>query len=157
MNKRSMTKSLIQTGLGAMGVAWAARGLVRRWLESRYSLRGRVVLITGGSRGLGLLLAREYARRGARLALIARDAAALERAGGELGAQGVDVLGIPCDVSDETRVFDMVERVVLRFGRLDLIVNGAGQIQVGPLEAMTVRDFRAAMDANFWGAFNVIN
>jgi NAD(P)-dependent dehydrogenase (short-subunit alcohol dehydrogenase family) len=157
MTKSRITKSRITSVLGAVGTALAARAFARRWLESRYSLKGRVVLITGGSRGLGLLLAREYARRGARLALVGRDASALDRACDELRAAGVDVLGIPCDVSDEARVFDMIERVVQRFGRIDIVVNDAGHIEVGPLDAMSVRDFRAAMDTNFWGAFNVIS
>jgi NAD(P)-dependent dehydrogenase (short-subunit alcohol dehydrogenase family) len=157
MAKRRMTKSSMGRVLGAMGAAVAMTALVRRWRESRYSLVGRVVLITGGSRGLGLLLAREYARHGARLALIARDSAAVERACDELWAVGADVLGVPCDVSDEPRVVAMLERVVQRYGRIDLIVNAAGQIEVGPLEAMTPRDFRAAMDTNFWGAYHVIN
>jgi NAD(P)-dependent dehydrogenase (short-subunit alcohol dehydrogenase family) len=142
---------------GAIGATMVAGVLFRRWAEWRYSLAGRVVLITGGSRGLGLLLAREYARRGARLALIARDALALERACDELQADGADVIGIPCDVSDRARVVEMVERVVQRYARIDVIVNAAGQIAVGPVEAMTLRDFQTAMDTNFWGAFNVIN
>jgi NAD(P)-dependent dehydrogenase (short-subunit alcohol dehydrogenase family) len=157
MMKSRMTKSPIASVLAAAGAMVAATALVRRWRERRYSLAGRVVLITGGSRGLGLLLAREYARRGARLALCARDSAALERACAELRSRQVDVLGIPCDVSDEARVSDMIQRVFQHFGRIDLVVNGAGQIEVGPLDAMTVRDFRAAMDTNFWGAFNVIH
>jgi NAD(P)-dependent dehydrogenase (short-subunit alcohol dehydrogenase family) len=153
----SMIRGPIPSVCAALAAALAAATLARRWAESRYPLVGRVVLITGGSRGLGLLLAREYARRGARLALVARDAVALERACDELQAGGADVIGIPCDVSDRTRVAEMVERVVQRYGRIDVIVNAAGQIAVGPLAAMTVRDFQAAMDTNFWGAYNVIN
>jgi NAD(P)-dependent dehydrogenase (short-subunit alcohol dehydrogenase family) len=151
------TKSHLRSLLGAAGLYTAARMAARRWQESRYSLTGRVVLITGGSRGLGLLLAREYARRGARLALVARDATTLERACDELRASGADVLGVPCDVTDTGNVFAMVEQVIQRFGKIDVLVNDADQIEVGPLEAMTVRDFREAMDTNFWGAFNVIN
>jgi NAD(P)-dependent dehydrogenase (short-subunit alcohol dehydrogenase family) len=148
-------------GLSKIGIAFglvaAASSAARRWRESRYPLSGRVVVITGGSRGLGLLLAREYARHGVRLVLVARDADALERAAEELRAQGTEVLSVPCDVSDEPSVFGMVARVLERFGRIDVLVNDAGQIEVGPLESMTVRNFHGAMDANFWGAFNVIN
>jgi len=143
--------------LDIFGRLSAAAVAARHWRDARYSLEGRVVLITGGSRGLGLLLAREYGRRGARLALVARDADALERACRELSGAGVEVLGIPTDVRDERQVSAMIERVLASFGRLDMIVNDAGQIEVGPLEAMTVGDFHDAMDTNFWGAFNVIN
>jgi len=141
----------------AVGLFAAANSVVRRWRESHYSLAGRVIVITGGSRGLGLLLAREYARHGARLVLVARDAAALERAGDELRATGAEVLTVPCDITDVPSVFGMIARVLERFGRIDVLVNDAGQIEVGPLESMTVRNFHGAMDANFWGAFNVID
>lgn len=152
-----MTKSPFRRLVGAVGVYAALRLATRRWRESHYSLSGRVVLITGGSRGLGLLLAREYARCGARLALVARDGAALDRACDELRRRGCDVASFPCDVRDAPSVFQMVDAVLGKFGRIDVVVNDAGQMEVGPLESMTVRDFRDAMETNFWGAFNVIN
>jgi NAD(P)-dependent dehydrogenase (short-subunit alcohol dehydrogenase family) len=143
------------TVLGTLGVLWAARSAVRRWQAARYQLRGRVVLISGGSRGLGLGLAREYARHGAKLALVARDAAALERACEELHGSGAEAIGVPCDVSDEEQVRAMIERVAAAFGRIDVLVNDAGTIEVGPLSTMTTDDFAESMDINFWGAFNV--
>jgi NAD(P)-dependent dehydrogenase (short-subunit alcohol dehydrogenase family) len=143
--------------LGSLGLLFAAAFARRRWQEARYRIDGRVILITGGSRGLGLLLAREYGSRGARIALVARDGAGLERATHELAEAGVEALGIPTDIGDERQVFEMIEKVIAHFGRLDVIVNDAGRIEVGPLESMTVRDFHAAMDTNFWGAFHVIN
>jgi NAD(P)-dependent dehydrogenase (short-subunit alcohol dehydrogenase family) len=142
---------------GAAGLFAAGRVAVRRWQESRYALIGRVVLITGGSRGLGLTLAREYASRGAKLVLVARDAATLDRARQELEATGASVVALPCDVSDAKDVARTLELAVESFGRLDIVVNDAGQIDVGPLQSMTVGDFEEAMDTNFWGAFNVIN
>jgi NAD(P)-dependent dehydrogenase (short-subunit alcohol dehydrogenase family) len=152
-----MSTNLIRNGIGALGLLAAARAVTRLWQESRYSLAGRVVVITGGSRGLGLLLAREYARHGARLVLVARDTAALERAAGELRDTGAEVLTAPCDIADRARVEGMVAATLERFGRIDVVLNAAGEIEVGPLEAMTRQDFHEAMDANFWGAFNVIN
>jgi NAD(P)-dependent dehydrogenase (short-subunit alcohol dehydrogenase family) len=152
-----MSRNIIRNGLGAVGLLVAARLAARAWQASRYPLAGRVVLITGGSRGLGLLLAREYARQGARLVLAARDSAALERAAVELSAAGAEVMTVPCDVADRGRVDAMVAATVASFGRIDVVVNAAGEIEVGPMEAMTGRDFRQAMDTNFWGAFNVID
>jgi NAD(P)-dependent dehydrogenase (short-subunit alcohol dehydrogenase family) len=143
------------TALGALGVYWTARTALQRWRESRYPLRGRVVLITGGSRGLGLLLAREFARQGAKLALVARDGVAVDRACEELRLRGTEALAASCDISDGEQVSAMVQQVVARFGRIDLIVNDAGRIEVGPLSTMTTEDFEAAMSTNFWGAFNV--
>jgi NAD(P)-dependent dehydrogenase (short-subunit alcohol dehydrogenase family) len=150
-----MSRNILRHGLGAVGLFVAARLAARAWQERRYSLAGRVVLITGGSRGLGLMLAREYARHGAKLVLAARDTAALERAALELSASGAEVMTVPCDVADRGRVDAMVASILASFGRIDVVVNAAGEIEVGPLEAMTGRDFRQAMDTNFWGAFHV--
>ncbi|MEY2930754.1 MAG: hypothetical protein RL033_1503 [Pseudomonadota bacterium] len=150
-------KSRIGHVLGALGALLIARTAARRWRETRYDLRGRVVLITGGSRGLGLLLAREYSRFGARLVLVARDGDALERACDELRASGTDVLGISCDVTDRAQVRSMLDRALQHFGRLDVLVNDAGRIEVGPLPSMTLDDFSSAMNTNFWGAFFVIH
>lgn len=141
----------------AASVVLATYAAVRRWRESRYDLSGRVVLITGGSRGLGLLLAREYAKHGARLVLAARDRPTLARACAELAAGGTQAMGVPCDVTDRGDVAALIETVIERCGRLDVIVNDAGRIEVGPLPAMTATDFERAMDTNFWGAFHVIN
>ncbi len=151
-NSRLSLYNLI--GATVLAAGWLA---ARRWRESRYSLAERVVLITGGSRGLGLLLAREYARLGARLVLAARDRKTLERACEELAGEGVEVIGIPCDVGDRGDVAALVETIIERCGRIDVIVNDAGRIEVGPLGSMTPTDFEHAMDTNFWGAFNVVN
>jgi NAD(P)-dependent dehydrogenase (short-subunit alcohol dehydrogenase family) len=133
-------------GLGAFVAAWA---LVRKWRE--YDLRGRVVLITGGSRGLGLVMAREFVGEGARVAICARDGGELERARAELGGRGNRVMAVPCDVTEREQVKEMVEMVTRHFGRIDVLVNNAGTIQVGPVEVMTLEDYEQAMKAHFWG------
>jgi len=145
-------RSRIGNILGAVGAFYIARTALRRWREARYDLAGRVVLITGGSRGLGLLLAREYARLGARLVLVARDGDALERAAAELRSGGSEVLAVRCDVTDRAQVRSMLDQALQRFGRIDVLVNDAGRIEVGPLPSMTLDDFSSAMNTNFWGA-----
>jgi short-subunit dehydrogenase len=114
-------------------------------------LRGKVALITGGSRGLGLLLALELSRQGCRIAICARDQAELERASIQLQRQGVDTLSIPCDISDRAQVERMVAEVTRHYGNVDVLVNNAGIIQVGPLTSMTLTDFQDAMNIMFWG------
>ncbi len=141
----------------AAALSAAAGGLYllwRRLTEDPIDLAGRVVLITGGSRGLGLVLAREFAAHGCRVAICARDADELSRARADLTARGAQVFAGVCDVSDEAAVQGLVEAVVARFGRIDVLVNNAGIIQVGPLETMTTADFRHAMDINFFGALH---
>lgn len=114
-------------------------------------LSGKVVLITGGSRGLGLALARAFAKYGASLAICARNEDELETAKRDLVNRGADVMTVACDVSDQTAVQQMVAAVIERYGRLDILVNNAGVIQVGPMDAMSASDFEKVMDVIFWG------
>src|SRR3954453_8374357 len=146
MGKRINNK-LFLGALGA-GALLAARALIRQ--ANAYSFRGQVVLITGGSRGLGLLIARELAREGARLAICARDEDELQRAQEELG-QMTEVIAIPCDVSDRQQVEAFVEAAQNHFGQIDVLINNAGIISVGPMDVMTVEDYEQAMRIHFWG------
>ncbi len=131
--------------VGAATVAAAATRLRRR------GPRGGVALVCGGSRGLGLLIARELAARGFKLAICARDRAELAEAEADLAGRGTEVLSAECDVADRGQVEALVRSVVERFGRLDVLVNNAGIIEVGPVTAMTVDDFATAHDVMFWG------
>jgi NAD(P)-dependent dehydrogenase (short-subunit alcohol dehydrogenase family) len=135
--------------VAAAGLAVAARALRRR---RPIQFKDRAVVITGGSRGLGLLMARELAAEGARLALLARDPGELDLARRELAALGGHrVLALPCDVGNRDEVRWAIDAAAERFGRLDVLINNAGIIQVGPLEHMTVEDFEAALRVHFWG------
>jgi NAD(P)-dependent dehydrogenase (short-subunit alcohol dehydrogenase family) len=139
---------------GLLAAAGIGAGLVGRELLPRQreaDLRGQVALVTGGSRGLGYLLARELGRQGCRLALCARDAAELERARADLSAQGFDVFAMPCDVGDRAQVDRLVAATTEHFGQIDVLVNNAGIIQAGPFDSQTEDDFREALDVMFWG------
>lgn len=141
-----------KTGL-ALAVAAAAGSLAAvRVARARrtISYAGKVVLIFGGSRGLGLVIARELAAEGARLALSARDHEELERARAEL-AEHTHVVVAPCDVRDRQQVESAIARTVERFGGIDVLINVAGVIKVGPFEHMTLDDFEEAMATHFWG------
>jgi NAD(P)-dependent dehydrogenase (short-subunit alcohol dehydrogenase family) len=134
--------------LGGLATWGAFRALLT---EPEYSLRGRTVLVTGGSRGLGLVLAREVAREGARVAICGRDQQSLDRARLALQRFGADVIAVPCDVTDPASVQRLIEAVTGRWGRIDVLINNAGVIEVGPAETMSVDDFREALATNFWG------
>ncbi len=131
---------------------WLGRELTR----PRYDLRGKVVLLTGGSRGLGLELARVLAGRRARLALVARDEEELARARDDLRARGAEVETFGCDIRFQDQVQRTVREVVERFGRVDVLVNNAGVIQVGPHETMRVSDYQEAMDTHFFGPLYLV-
>jgi len=143
--------------LGVALAAGLAGGLLaaRRVRRRRLDLHDAVALVTGGSRGLGLELARELGRRGARVAICARDADTLARARQDLEQRGVPVLALECDVTDRESVASTVRAVREQWGRLDVLVNNAGIIQVGPLETMTLDDFEQAMRVNFWGPLHM--
>lgn len=134
--------------------AIALAGVAATRLRRRTSFKDSVVLITGGSRGLGLLLAREFGRRGARLAICARDPDELKRAEDELRGRGVEVFALLADVSHRDSARDFVDRTFQHYGRLDVVVNNAGTIQVGPMAAMDSKDFHDAMGTMFWGTFH---
>jgi len=121
-----------------------------------YDLRGKTVLISGGSRGLGLVLGRAFGREGARVVLLARGADDLERAQLQLETGGVTALAIPCDITDPEAVARAVAQTETRFGGVDVLVNNAGVIQVGPASLMTAEDYQLAMDVHFWASYRLI-
>lgn len=136
--------------LAGVGASVTAYALWRR-LTRGEDMHGKVVLITGGSRGLGLAMAREFAAGGARIVLCARDQRELDWAREELARGGADVSPILCDVTNQDEVAHMVNSTIEIFGRIDVLVNNAGVITVGPLLTQTFTDFQEAMDVMFWG------
>ena len=147
------TDALKFTAITLGGLA-AGRLIWRKMTE--YNLRNKTVLITGGSRGLGLVLAREFALEGARVAICARDEEELVQARIDLHNRGAEVITIKCDVTNASEVETMVNLVRAQLGQIDVLVNNAGTIQVGPLEVMNREDFEKAMQAHFWAPLNTM-
>jgi NAD(P)-dependent dehydrogenase (short-subunit alcohol dehydrogenase family) len=143
-------------GLAAgLGAAWAAGRLARA--RHAISFDGRVVVLTGGSRGLGLVMARMLVDEGAKLVLLARDLSELERAREDLETSGRgDVMTIRCDVRRRADVRAAIDTVLDQWRSVDVLINNAGVIQVGPLEHMTEEDFENAMATHFWGPLHLI-
>ena len=147
---RPSTRALASLALaaGAIGIAVAAR------YRTRYNFENKVVVITGGSRGLGLVLARELAARGASLGLMARDAIELARARRTIDSDSLIQL-LPADVTDPAQVEQAFSTMIRRFGRIDVVINNAGQILSAPFDDTTKEDFRAMLDVHFWGTLHV--
>jgi short-subunit dehydrogenase len=137
----------------AIGAALVARGLRA---AKAIDFRGKSVLITGGSRGLGLVIARQLGQQGARITIAARDRAELERARDDLVARGVEVEIVPCDIRNREEVERLIQQVIVRTSTIDVLINNAGIIQVGPVDHMDVPDFEDAMAVHFWAPLHAI-
>jgi NAD(P)-dependent dehydrogenase (short-subunit alcohol dehydrogenase family) len=149
-----MTARSLKFGAALVGGALVARAAVRRLL--RYDLRDKVAIVTGGSRGLGLVIARELVRHHAKVVICARDRGELERARADLLARGGRVLAVPVDVTNRVQIAQLVEIVHQHWGRIDVVINNAGVIQVGPMEVMTTSDYEEAMQTHFWGPLHLV-
>src|SRR5437016_2221545 len=149
-----MTLRVLLLSGAILFVAWLIARFIR---TARYPLYEKVVLITGGSRGLGLVLARHICARGGNVAIIARDPDELVRAKTDLAPRGGKVLTIECDLLDTGQIQSAVRQIIDRFGKIDILINNAGIIEVGPIEHMTPEDFEHAMRLHFWAPFELIS
>jgi NAD(P)-dependent dehydrogenase (short-subunit alcohol dehydrogenase family) len=152
--RRTLTTGALAAGV--VGGAALTLAAARRRRARRHSFRDQVVLITGASRGLGLVLARLFAAEGARVAICARDGAAVADAAEDLRARGADVDGFVCDISKREEGERAVDRLIARWGRIDVMVNNAGTILSAPFQHTTVEDYEQAMGVHFWGPLHLI-
>ena len=130
-------------------IALAVRSAARR--KRRIDFNGKTVLISGASRGLGLELARGFADEGADLVLLARDVNMLAESARELRRYGVKVDIFAVDVASREQAQSTVSSLLASGRHIDVLVNNAGTIQVGPVENMKLEDYQSAMGVHFWG------
>jgi short-subunit dehydrogenase len=149
MNQKENSMLMMAAGAGIMFASWMGR------TARHYDFRDKTVLITGGSRGLGFVLASEFARAGAKVAICARDEETLKHAQAKLKAQGIQVVAVACDVTKSEQVSTLVRVVRQRYGQVDVLVNNAGTITVGPMEVMTQADYEEAMNLHFWAPLSM--
>jgi NAD(P)-dependent dehydrogenase (short-subunit alcohol dehydrogenase family) len=146
---------LVLPACGVAALAFALIAIKRRRHRQSY-WQDKVIVISGGPRGLGLELTRIWLKRGARVAFCSRSKDDIDRALKSLAEYGDRVFGRPCDVTSAKDVRNLMAAVVSRWGVIDAVVNNAGIMTVGPVECMTTADYRAAMDTHFWGALHMI-
>lgn len=149
---KSQHKFLLGLAAGAAAAVVGMRAARRR---RAISFTGLAVVITGGSRGLGLVMARQLAAEGARVCLLARNEAELVRARGHFEPDA-EVMTIRCDVRRRVDVRAAIDAILERWGAVDVLINNAGVIQVGPLEHMTSEDFENAMATHFYGPLHLM-
>jgi short-subunit dehydrogenase len=161
--KAMKDNSFLQSKMGKWMAGSIAAGVglyaVRSVLKSvtRYDISEKTVLITGGSRGLGLVLARHLAEEGAKVIICARHKKALERATEDISERGDNVTAIQCDITDKQQVQNMIKEIEQKVGTVNVLINNASRIQVGPMENMTEEDYKEAMNVHFWGPLYVMN
>jgi len=123
---------------------------------------GQVAIITGGSRGLGLALAHRFGRAGLKLVLASRHQAELEKARAELLQSGdvtdpADILLVACDLTDPAAAPALIDQTLLAFGQIDVLINNAGIIEVGPFGDQPIDAYYRAMQTNFFAALHTIH
>lgn len=152
--RKALLASAAGVGIGGAAAGIGAVMLGRElWKRTHRDLRfdGQVVVITGGSRGLGFAMAQEFAARGAKLVICGRDEEVLREAEARLRSSRTEVMAVPCNIADQDQAARLIADATERFGRVDVLVNNAGTIAVGPIESQTLADFQSAMDTMFWG------
>jgi len=120
-----------------------------------FDLTGKIALVTGGSRGLGLQIAEALGEMGAKLALTARKAEELEEARSHLAKQSIEALGLPCDLSQPEAIAPMLSKVLERFGKVDILVNNAGATWGAPAEDHPLEAWQKLVNLNLTGTFLV--
>lgn len=124
---------------------------VRKLLD----LTGKVALVTGGSRGLGLQMGEALGEMGAKLAIIARKRDELEQAKAHLAGLGVEALALPCDLQNAEAIAPMVETVLAHYGRVDVLVNNAGATWGAPAEEHPLEAWQKIVNLNLTATFLV--
>jgi len=148
-------KQALMFGAVGLGAAMLAQAW---WRRGTYDFASRSVIITGGSRGLGLVIARELADEGARLTLVARDEQELARAADDIRTRQpfAEVLTVVADIRRRYDAERAIAQVMDHYGRVDVLINNAGIIQVGPLDHMKLDDYEDAMATHFWGPLYMV-
>jgi short-subunit dehydrogenase len=148
-------RTLAMAGAAAIGALAVARAWRRR---AAYDFVDKTVVMTGGSRGLGLVMARDLAGASANLVLVARDTAELDRAAADIRQRypSARVLTVTGDVRRRQDAERAVVGAVDRYGTVDVLINNAGIIQVGPIDHMQLADYENAMRTHFWGPLFMI-
>ncbi len=121
-------------------------------MTNRDDWKQKVVLVTGGSAGLGLEIAKAFGRAGARIAIVGRDALRLESAKGQLVTEAIDCIAIAADICSNDGANHAVAETVRQFGAIDVLVNNVGQSTRGKAIDVTPQDFQALWEVNFLSA-----
>jgi len=124
-------------------------------MDKLFDISGRIILVTGSSQGIGLSIARGFARNGAKVILNGRDPEKLQKVVCELKGEGYDVMGYAFDVTNQTMVIKTVDIIEQEVGPIGVLVNNAGIHRRAPFESLSLSDWQMVMDTNLTSAFIV--
>lgn len=122
-------------------------------MQDQFSLRGKIALVTGGTYGIGMAMAKALGKAGATIVFNARSKDQIDKAIEEYNADGFDAHGYQCDVTDEGQVKNMIADISKKFGDVDILVNNAGIIKRIPALDMSVEDFSQVINIDLIGPF----
>ena len=125
-------------------------------MKNYFDLKGQVAIVTGCSTGLGVQMAKALANQGAAIVPVARRQEMIEKVAKEINEEfGVETFPVKCDITNTEQVEAMVDKVLEKFGRIDILINNAGTGAVAPAEDITDDQFRNEMDIDLFGTFKV--
>ncbi len=125
-------------------------------MKNYFDLKGQVAIVTGCSTGLGVQMAKALANQGANIVAVARRQNMIDAVAAEIAAEyGVETFAVRCDITDTAAVDAMVDAVMAKFGRIDILINNAGTGAVAPAEDITDEQFGNEMDIDLFGSFRV--
>jgi len=122
-------------------------------VRQMFDLKGKVAIVTGGGRGIGLKMAEGLAEVGANVVLCSRKIENCQKAAQDLGKLGVKTLAVACDVKSQASIQGVVDRTLEEFGRLDILVNNSGVTWGGAVEEYSLEGWEKVMGTNMTGAF----
>ena len=147
-------KTLLWTAALGLGGLLTSRFVNNQ--QRAIELAGRVALVTGGSRGLGLAIAEKLVLEGARVIICARNKEGLKSAQKQLNViakkagSSYQVLALPCDVSDQKQVDKLIKEIEKQVGEVEILINNAGTIQVAPIEEIEMQEHKESINTHFW-------
>ncbi|MBR3144387.1 MAG: SDR family oxidoreductase [Clostridia bacterium] len=125
-------------------------------MKKYFDLKDQVAIVTGCSTGLGVQMAKALANQGAKIVAVARRQNLIDEVAAKISEEyGVETLAIRCDITDTAAVEEMVDKVLDKFGRVDILINNAGTGAVAPAEDITDEQFNNEMNIDLFGSFRV--
>lgn len=147
-------KYLITSASAILGTLLAS--YIFKKVNTGYDLKGKTALVTGGARGLGFILAKKLASKGSEVLICSENQEDLNRAVALFEKENLVIKAIYCDLMSKEQIDQLIMQVKSEYSSLDILINNAGTIKVGPVQTMNQADFQQAMNLHFWAPFHLM-